>query len=101
MGARLYDTHKIVERLLNDYPDTRNSDDLLYLIACKDICPSMANMPFENVILNINKLGLPKYKSVERTRRKIQAEKPELRATKEVEDKKYENWKEYREYALT
>lgn len=101
MGARLYDTQKVVEQLLIQYPATRNSDDLLYLMACKKVYPAMESMSFQNVILNINNMGLPKYKSVERARRKIQAEREELRANKEVEDKKYENWKEYREYALT
>lgn len=101
MGARLYNTHKIVERLLQAYPDTRDNDELLYLKTCKAIRPDMANMTFENVILDLKVMGLPKYKSVERARRKIQKDNPDLRASEEVQEMRYEEYKNYKEYALS
>lgn len=101
MGVRLYDTHKVVEEMLYNYPDTRNSDALLYLIVCKTIRPESAKMPLERVLLEREELGLPKYASVGRARRKLQAEHEELRATEKVIDGRYENYKEYKEYALT
>lgn len=100
MGARLYDTQKIVEEMLYNYPDTRNSDALLYLIVCKTIRPEAVKMPLERVLLEREELGLPKYDSVGRIRRKLQSDHEELRATEKVTDGRYENWKEYREYAL-
>lgn len=101
MGARLFDTHKLVEELLYQYPDTRNSDALLYLIVCKAIRPESAKLPLERVLLEREALGLPKYASVERSRRKVQAEHEELRATEKVTDARYENYKEYKDYALS
>lgn len=100
MGARLYNTEKIVEEMLYKYPDTRSSDDLLYLTVCKHVSPNLAKMTLENALLQRNNFDLPNYKSVERSRRKLQAKNPELRANEKVEDMRYENWKEYREYAL-
>lgn len=101
MGARLYDTHKLVEELLYQFPDTRNSDELLYLIVCKAVCKGADKLPLERVLLERSNLGLPNYASVERARRKIQRENPELRADEAVEDKRYEEFKEYKEYVTT
>ena len=99
MGARLYSTEKLVEEMLYQYPDTRNSDALLYLIVCKAVRPESAKLPLEKVLLNREDLGLPSFKTVERNRRMLQRLNPELRASEKVEDARYENWKEYREYA--
>lgn len=101
MGARLYDTHKLVEELLYQFPDTRNSDALLYLVVCKSVRPDTGKLPFERVLLEREALGLPNYASVERARRKVQADNPELRANEEVTDERYKNYKEFKEYALT
>lgn len=101
MGARLYNTEKLVEKLLTTYPNTRDSDALLYLVVCKAIRPELAKLPLERVLLERDTLGLPKYASVERARRKIQANNPELKGTEKVTEGRYEEWKEYREYALS
>lgn len=101
MGARLYDTERVVEELLTTYPDTRDNDPLLYLMVCKLHSPHIAKLPLERVLLERKELGIPSYTSVGRARRKLQSEREELRATSEVIDGRYENWKEFREYALS
>lgn len=95
----IHDTHKTVERILEAYPSTRNSDAVLYVQLCQITNERACRMPFEEVMLNRKAYGLPNFESVGRARRKIQAEKPWLRADKEVEDERYENWKLAREYA--
>lgn len=86
--------------MLQQFPDTRNSDELLYLVVCKAICPRSAHITFEKMTLEREAMGLPKFITVDRARRKIQAANPDLRASKDVEDKRFENYKAYKEYAL-
>lgn len=100
MGVRIHDVHKTVEEVLIQYPDTRNSDDLLYLMVCKCKSPSYAKLPLERALLERKNYGIPTYASVDRARRKVQAENPELRGSDSVTDARYENYKEYKEYAL-
>ena len=88
----------IVQSILLNNPKTRNSDTVLYEAICIKINPNVENMSFSEVMLNRDMLGLPKYNSVSRVRRKLQRDHEELRATKEVTDKRYENWKEVRDY---
>lgn len=100
MRARLYSIQKLVEELLYQFPDTRNSDALLYLMVCKAIKPNSDKLPLEKILLERENLGLPKYASVGRARRKLQEYNSELRATENVIDGRYEEYKEYKKYAL-
>lgn len=88
------------ENALWNYENTRNSDNELFLAICKEINPGVLNLPFEVVMSNFNTFGLPAFESVSRARRKIQNNNPELRANKTVEDFRYENYKDIKEYAL-
>lgn len=89
---------KIVELTLAEKPHTRNSDAALYMAVCRKINPIAIRLPFQTVMSDPTKFGLPKTESVRRARQKIQAENELLRANKEVEDERYKNWKAVREY---
>lgn len=101
MRVQLHRVDKLVEETLRTYPDTRNSDALLYLVVCKTLVPNSTQMTLERVMLQRNELGLPNYETVGRCRRRIQAKNEELRADSKVTDVRYENYKEYRDYALS
>ena len=95
----LYHVHKLVEDLLITEPDTRNSDNVLYLMLITQIDPHIAGMPFDKVLINRKELGIPSIETVGRCRRKIQEYNPLLKGCRKVEDMRYEKWKEFMEYA--
>lgn len=95
----LYTTQGLVSEVLRQYPETRNSDELLYLVICKLINPKVARMPYEKVVLEANNLGLPKYDSISRCRRKVQADYKELRGNERTTGYRFLRWKVFREYA--
>lgn len=97
----IYNVDTIVRKLLADYPETRNSDSLLYIAVCKQINPAFVKMPFEKVLLERKQLGLPKQATVGRARRKIQEHNKALRGTATVTDRRYDNFKTVREYVQT
>lgn len=87
-----------VKQILEKYPLTRNSDDLLYATLCSEINPSVAGMPFYYVMQHRKEFKFPNIKSVERCRRKLQNKYPELAASKEVKDFRDENEQKFREF---
>lgn len=90
---------KLVKEVLEEYPATRDSDDLLYLVVCKQINPSVDLFPFGTVIANLKSYNLPNIKSVERSRRRIQALHPELASKEKVKAMRSELEAEYRAFA--
>ncbi len=90
--AQVYD-------VLVAHPHTRNCDDALYLELCMAANPIACNMSFKDVLEHRKDFGLPNIKSVERSRRKLQATHPNLRAVTEVEHGRMEEYEAYREYA--
>lgn len=79
-------TRKIVKNILTDYPQTRNSDNALYIKVVAAINPQANDRPFANVLSNLEEFGLPCFETVRRTRQKLQAEFPELQACDKVQD---------------
>lgn len=98
--VEIYRVQDIVRTSLEEVPATRNSDTLLYVDVCNRINPIAMHMSFSEVMLGRKELGLPKFESVERVRRKLQEQNEELRATDTVTDARYENWKVMRDYVL-
>ena len=88
-----------VKRILEQYPLTRNSDDLLYTTLCMEIDNHAAGMPFWYVMQHLKEFNFPNIKSVERCRRKLQNKYPELAASKEVKDFRDENEQKFKTYA--
>lgn len=91
--------HELVEAELIEHPSSRNSDMDLYLAICKRINPMITKLSFEDALIRRRDLGMPNPFSVSRARRKIMAERPDLRGCDAVTDERYENWKVMRAYA--
>ena len=78
-------TSVIVQGILEQHPETRNSDNLLYIKVVESINSDLIYKPMQEVFLQAKAYGIPPFESVRRTRQKLQAEFPELRAKKEIE----------------
>lgn len=92
-------TTDLVKKLLIQFPELRNDDDLLYRNVCKEIYPAVMTQFFGAVLRNRRIYGLPSFETVRRTRQKVQATYPELKGTKRVREGRKAKETEYREYA--
>lgn len=101
MTDTLFNIHKVVERILEQYPIARDSDDVLYEMVVREYNPLIIDMRFGDVMSHTSAYNIPKYESVSRIRRKIQRKRADLLPSEKALDGKYENWKEYREYAVS
>lgn len=82
---RIKGTEKLVKEILQELPETRNSDMVLYYNVCQRINASVLTKPFWVVLLGLKQYGLPPIGSVGRARRKLQRAFPELAANADVE----------------
>lgn len=96
MNKQFKKTRIIVKNILTDYPQTRNSDNALYIKVVAAINPQANDRPFANVLSSLEELGLPCFETVRRTRQKLQEEFPNLRACDEVQDFRTMLEEEYR-----
>ena len=99
MKNELNTTTMIVKKVLENVPSSRNSDNLLFIEVVKEINVSLIYKPLAEVLENLKDYNLPSIETVGRCRRKIQAEHPELRAKKSVQDCRAEREEEFRELA--
>lgn len=94
---RIKDVAIRVEELLTKKPQTRNNDDLLIYEYLKSMFGE--HMPsVRDVLLHKKELGIPSFESITRSRRKLQEDNIELRATEEVQDIRYEKQAEVIHY---
>lgn len=96
MDKEFKQTRRIVKNILTDYPQTRNSDNALYIKVVAAINPQANDRPFANVLSSLEELGLPCFETVRRTRQKLQAEFPELQACDKVQDFRTAREEEFR-----
>lgn len=89
----------MVESILISNPETRDSDYVLYVEMVRKTNKQALDMPFMDVMLHRRDYGLPFYESVSRARRKVQANNEHLRASKKVDDARFENYKEIKEWS--
>lgn len=80
---------KMVEAILTDNKNARNSDDYLYYAVCYRISREK-NIPLEQLnaeffLLNRSQLGFPNHETVRRARQKLQHDNPLLAADGQVE----------------
>ena len=87
----------IVEKLLEQKPQTRNSDRILYAEVCSEMGWNLDNMTAWEMLHNPD---MPSTESVRRTRQKAQAENPMLKACDAVEQMREKLEAEYRAFAL-
>lgn len=89
--------------ILDRYPQTRNSDGLLWLKVLeiqaheKGVDLRLLSVPY--FLPRITEMGFSPFESVRRTRQKLQAAYPHLAACEAVEGFRTENERSYREYA--
>ncbi len=88
-----------VKAILQKDEEARNDDMTLYLKVCNACLKGTGAMPFAEVMSQYKYLGLPSFESVGRTRRKLQAQFPELRGNARMEKLRAAGEKAYRKYA--
>ena len=96
---RLTTTTKLVKSILENNPNTRNSDSLLYIEVCKKLNPEVEHWLFFDVLRNQSELGLPSIETVGRCRRKVVEAYPELSGCSDVEAQRLLNEETCRDYA--
>lgn len=92
----------VVMKYLTVYPSARNSDNALYYYICSDLC-KLTGVPEDKItirafLMDRELYGFPNYETIRRTRQKVQAEHPELKgdkAVQEARDALQETWKEW------
>lgn len=96
MKKEFKQTRLLVKSILERYPQTRNSDNALYIKVVSEINPQANNRPFADVLSNLEELGLPCFETVRRTRQKLQQEYPKLGACDKVQDFRTEREEKFR-----
>ena len=95
----LQNTKAIVRTILEEEPQTRNSDSLLYLQVLKRVGENLLSMSVRDFLANMGESDAPPFESVRRTRQKVQAECPWLAASPKVGEFRAENEQIYRDFA--
>jgi len=98
MKKKLLEANKLVLKILEENPQARNSDNLLYLIFIEEVHPGLTKQSIAQVLLNLKALDLPCFETIRRTRQKIQAEREDLRPNDTVQDFRTEKEIAFREY---
>ena len=100
--SNLTNLTNLVHLILENYPQTRNSDGLLWLKVLesqaneKGIDLRMLSVP--SFLPRIGELGFSPFESVRRTRQKLQATYPHLAASDAVQGFRSEQEKQFLEY---
>ena len=92
---KLLQVKDLVIDILTRYPETRDSDNKLYIKVIDTIQPDVSKKSVEEVLLHLKELGLPQFESVRRSRAKAQEENEHLRGSKEVTQAREDKEKEY------
>lgn len=102
--AELMTTTNIVKKLLENDPQTRNSDSYLYLkvlgVVEREKNISVNQVPVKKFLMHMAEWGFPPFESVRRARQKLQNTFPELSAKPEIKAARKENEKAVKEYAV-
>lgn len=103
MKKVLNTTANLVKVVLQEEPQTRSSDNLLYLKVIERISEPIGLqlniVSVESFLKYMSTYGFPPFESVRRARQKIQAQHPELSANAKVQAQREINEAEYREFA--
>ena len=91
-------TREVVREILEQFPETRDSGNKLFIKVIEHIDSNLLHRPIEDVLRNSKEYGIPPFESVRRSRQKLQEAYPMLRASKEVEEARAENEQEVRDF---
>ena len=73
------DLNEIVKKILEEHPEARDDDFKVIGYVVKEMSPTAMKLNFGQVLWNHNKLNLPSFETIRRTRQKLQHDIPELR----------------------
>ncbi len=102
---KLLETTKLVKGILEEKPETRDDDNLLWLEALRATVRDwkygnkMCDLTLAYVLTSIHRLGLPPFGTVSRARRKLQEKYPELRGSEQARRKRAKREEVFLEYA--
>ncbi|WP_407399623.1 hypothetical protein [Treponema sp.] len=91
----------IVMAILEDNPQTRNSDEFLWIQVLKYYGVPTDEINLEKFMITRSLRGFPSLETVGRCRRKAQAEHPELKAIDSVKEGRAENEEIFRAWAVS
>ncbi len=97
----LYRIQDIVQDILQNDEEARGNDHHLYYEVCKKVDKEVLSIPLGAVLTGFNNYNVPNIESVGRARRKLQAQFPDLRPKKKIEEMRLENKIAFEEYALS
>ena len=89
----------VVRMVLTNFPETRNSDNILYAKVIGVYNKKALNAPAVDFFNFFMDLDIPRFESVARCRRKLQEDNIELRATENIHKWRKENEKKFEAYA--
>lgn len=101
--GKVMSVHKVeywVKAVLTEYPDARDDDFILINRVYQKLKFDAGSTYFDELMTGHKKYHLPSFESITRARRKLQAEYPELRATKQVQAVRRYEQESFRNYAL-
>lgn len=96
---KLRNIENIVKTILEERPETRGDDFILYAYFINKYNPKLLDVTAGAFLMSHDDLGVPNIKSVERARRKVQEKHPEL-LSEEKKKKRAEEEQTYIEYAV-
>ena len=88
----------IIEKVLKENPETRSSDNLLYLKTIEEIKPGSSSLSIATVLRNLKEYKLPQFETVRRSRQKIQSENKDLLGSKETQRRRHQLEEEFHDY---
>lgn len=95
----LKQTSAIVEHLLRENRQTRNSDSYLYLKVLEYLDESICHLPVRVFLNSMGDFNVPGFETVRRARQKLQAKFPELAACEKVQEGRFVNEQRYLAFA--
>lgn len=102
MRDELKTTKGLVKVILEESPQTRNSDSLLYLKVLQRIAGvndiDLEKISIPNFLICLPSSPFPCFESVRRTRAKLQSEYPELSANTQIQEYRKKKEAVFREF---
>ena len=89
----------MVKDILEELPETRNNDDLVYMNVCVRIDPVCLSFSFPYFMTTRHRFGFPGFETVRRARQKVQEKYPELQADAQTTMIRINREAEIREFA--
>lgn len=98
---KLRNLTELVKTIMEERPETRSSDNLLYIeVLRRTQNRNVLNVPVRVFYQNITAWELPTIETVGRCRRRAQQEEPSLKARPEVEGFRYDRETEFIGFAV-